>query len=422
MSVETQSPLDRIGLYLWGGPGMIRMNKVKYFAVRQDEDSIMHSYDADYLTRIKDLFGITDLWVTYSWGFSEATEAEDYAFLLKHLPEMKKLGFRVHAYVQGPNLVYREFPQATWWARDEKQRPITYYKGRWVCSIHDENYVEFVENKIKKTYGLGFDGIFIDNMQHGQLGVPMPDGMKPFVFCGDASPIAQAAFKAETGAYIPDDFERDPALTDAYLEFRVRANTNYVARLSEIVRAGGMEIGCNFYDPKFDPYYTYGIDIKAMEPHLDYILFENHSLPTSDGAKHNAYVEDFIRENNISVPVFVVSYAQGVGIEPQFTQEQIDNLFSEGKNANFHLCMKGGEFTTRRRWHSLYLDGLTTPNRDKILPRQARNLDSGLVNALVNNPLARRLLKKYYNPIYTAAFERRSLRIIVYLVYLTTLK
>lgn len=416
------SKLDRIGFYCWGGPGTIRMGELKYFDPKHDIYSLMHCYDYDYLARVQELFGITDIWVTYSWGFNETVESEDHQFILDRIDNMKRLNLRVHAYIQGPNLVYRNFPDADWWACDEKGRPITYYRGRWVCSIHDERYVDYIVQKIENTYDLGFDGIFVDNMQHGQLGIPLPPDVEPFVFCGDASPAAQRQFRAETGCTIPQDFELDSELTNAYLDFRVRSNTAYAARLGEVTRAGGMEFGCNFYDPKFDPYYTYGIDIKAMAHHQDYILFENHSLPTDDGSKHNGYIEALIEKDIPDVPVFVVSYAQGVGLEPQYTQGQIDNLFSEGKNANFHVCLKGGEYTTRSVWHSLYLDDLSSPNFDKQLPRQELKQDSSIVNVVLGNPIARKLLKRYYNPTYTAAFEWRSLRFIVYLVYLTTLK
>jgi len=66
----TAPPLteERVGFYLWGGPGTIRIIEVKYFTPRMDRQSIMTCYDYDYLARAQALFGITDCWVTYSWG------------------------------------------------------------------------------------------------------------------------------------------------------------------------------------------------------------------------------------------------------------------------------------------------------------------------------------------------------------------
>lgn len=413
--------LERVGFYHWGGPGTIRINEVKYFNPKHDIDSLMRCYDYDYLARAQELFGITDVWVTYSWGFNDQTEAQDHRFILDRLDNFKRLNLRVHAYIQGPNLVYADFPNQDWWARDQKNRTITYYRGRRLTSIHHQGYVDYVLEKIRKTHGLGFDGIFMDNVQHGQLGFPTRPNELPFVFCGDASAPAQAQFKAETGQSIPSDFEKDPELTQAYLDFRVRSNTRYIAQVAETVHAGDMEFGTNFYDPKFDPTHIYGIDIHELAKHQDYLLFENHALPTDDGAKHNGYIEDLIDKHAVTKPVFVVTYREGVGMSPQFTQGQVDNILSEGKRANFYPCIKGGEFTTKDIWHNLYLDDFQKADTDKQLPRQEMKLDSDLVNKLLAFKPFRAFIKRYYNPLFTIAFEWRMARFIVNIVYTTTL-
>jgi len=398
------------------------MNNIKYFNARHDYDSLMTCYDRDYLAQAQDLFGLTDIWVSYSWGFSPAVEAEDHAFILRRLDDMKALGLRVHAYLQGPNLVYADFPDRDWWARDERGRYITYYRGRRVVSIHHPAFIDYILDKVRKTYGLGFDGIFMDNIQQGQLGIPLPADIPPFVFCGDASAVAQQAFYQATGCHIPLDFEADPALTQRYLAFRVDSNVAFVSQVAAVVHAGGMEFGTNFYDPKFDAHDTYGLDMTRMAAVQDYVLFENHALPTRDGKKNNRYVEQTIADHAFDVPAFVVSYAQGVGLEPQYTQEQFDNLFSEAARANFYPCLKGGEYTTNGVWHSLYLSGLRRPDASQPLPQVLAEPDHNLINLILRFNVFRWLIKRYYNPVYTAAFEKRALRVLVYIVYLTTLK
>lgn len=423
-STTRPNPADRVGYYLWGGPGTIRITQVKYFSPRFDEHSMMTCYDYDYLAKAQDLFGITDCWVTYSWGFADKTEEEDRRFILDRLDNFKRLGIRTHAYIQGPNLVFDEFPdKPDWWARDEKGRRIWYYRGRGVCSIHNEEYVDYLVNKIEATHGLGFDGIYIDNVQHGQLGTPtVKEGELPFVFCGDASPAARAAYQAETGLPIPEDFELDLELTRSYLDFRVRSNTAFIKRLADVVHAGGMEFGTNFYDPKFDPTHIYGINLAETAAVQDYVLFENHALPRDDGRKHNGYIDEIVGQVYPDKPVFVVSYDQGVGMAPQFTQNQLDNLFSEAANARFSMCLKGGEFTTDGIWHCLYLDDLQEPRRDKVLPRPEVKQQSDVVAFLLSLDFVRMFLKRYYNPIFRATFEWRILRIILKVVYDSVLK
>jgi len=414
--------LNRIGYYCWAGPGTIRMIRVKYFTPRIDEQSLMTSYDYDYLAKAKELFGITDFWATYSWGFSDKTEQEDRSFLLDRLDNFKRLGIKVHAYIQGPNLVYDEFPDKTWWARDEKDRLIPYYRGRRMCSIHNQGYVDYVVEKIRATHGLGFDGIFVDNIQHGQLGVPTQPGNLPFVFCGDYSAPARAEFRAETGTDIPDDFERDPDLTATYLNFRVEANTRYIECLADVVHEGAMEFGSNFYDPKFDPKYIYAIDLDKKTAAQDYILFENHALPSSDGKKNNAYIERLIEKRKITKPVFVVSYRNGVGMAPQFAQEDLDNLYSEASKSNFLLCLKGSEFTTKNVWHNLYLDEYHLPQRNKLLPREEKESSLDALFFAMKVPAFRWVMKRYYNPLYRIAFEWKVCFFMVKIVYDTTLK
>jgi len=417
---------DRIGVYLWGGPGTIRMIKVKFFNPRIDVDSHMTCYDYDYLARLQDLFGITDVWASYSWGFADAVEVEDKRFLLDRLDHFKRLGLRVHAYVQGPNLVYDDFSDPRyddWWARDERGRLITYYRGRKVCSIHNEEYVQYVITKIEDTYGMGFDGIYIDNIQHGQLGAPTLPGELPFVFCGDRSDYARRDFRVVTGHDIPDDFEADPELTARYLDFRVQSNTRFVTQLADAAHAGGMEFGTNFYDPKFDPRYIYGIDMQAMTAVQDYVLFENHALPRNAGKKHNGYVEEVVERYQIDKPVFVVTYNQGVGFAPQFTQENIDNVFSEAAQASFNVCLKGGEFTTWRRWHCLYLDDLQPPNDSKRLPRlEHEDKQPDLVHYLLRIEPVRKFIKRNYNPLVSAVFEWQVFRFMLLIVYQIVLK
>ncbi|MDX1995230.1 MAG: hypothetical protein SF029_22800 [bacterium] len=398
------------------------MIKVKYFNPRIDEKSLMTSYDYEYLARVRELFGITDFWATYSWGFNDQTEQEDRQFLLDRLENFKKLGIRVHAYIQGPNLVYDQFPGKDWWARDERGRLIPYYRGRRMCSIHSEAYVAYVLAKIQSMTNKGFDGIYVDNIQHGQLGVPNMPGKLPFVFAGDYSHHARAEFRALTGRDIPHDFERDPELTEAYLNFRVEANTRFIGRLADAVHKGGMEFGTNFYDPKFDPKYIYAIDLDKKTALQDYILFENHALPSSDGKISNHYIEQLIDQRQITKPVFVVSYRNGVGMAPQFEQEDIDNVFSEAAVSNFRLCLKGSEFTTKNVWHNLYLEDYAPPRCDKVLPRVAKEPGFTALFLALKIPPFRWTLKRYYNPLYRIAFEWRIAFFLVKVVYDTTLK
>lgn len=61
--------LKRIGLYCWAGSDTVKMINTKYLSPKMDIDSIMSSYDDDYLAHLKKSLGITDIWATFDWGF-----------------------------------------------------------------------------------------------------------------------------------------------------------------------------------------------------------------------------------------------------------------------------------------------------------------------------------------------------------------
>ena len=56
--------LSRIGFYCWAGFGTERIIKTKYFNPKIDKESLFKSYDYDYLSKVKEIFGITDAWIS----------------------------------------------------------------------------------------------------------------------------------------------------------------------------------------------------------------------------------------------------------------------------------------------------------------------------------------------------------------------
>jgi hypothetical protein len=63
----------KAGMYAWGGPGTIRLLQTKYHSPQIDVPSFLTLYDRDRVQQAKRIFNLTDAWVTYSWGFADAT-------------------------------------------------------------------------------------------------------------------------------------------------------------------------------------------------------------------------------------------------------------------------------------------------------------------------------------------------------------
>lgn len=400
--------MERIGFYCWAGPGTIRMVNLKYFNPRIDTESLMSSYDYEYLARLKDLFGITDFWATYSWGFAEGREQEDYKFLLDRVENFKKLGIKLHAYVQGPNLVYADYPGKDWWARDNFGQLVNYHRGRKVVCINNPEFQEYLVTKIRKTYDYGFDGIFMDNIQMGQLGVPVVDPIRPFVFAGCTCKHCREAFREP----IPMDFELNPELTSRYLHFRTLSVSKFISEMAEVVHAGKMEFGSNSFDPKLDLKRTIGVDLSEVAKVQDYLLFENHCLPGIHPDRNNEYIDEIAQSTD--KPVFVVSYKHEIGHDSQYSQTDFNNILEEDHKYKFLSCLKGSEFVTNGEWHNLRLVGLNRPQKasnTEIQPVIYHN------HPLFYLPLFRRFLKRNYNRLTTWAMESRVGRNLLDLVY-----
>ena len=323
---------------------------------------MLASYDYDYLARIKDIFGVTDFWAMYSWGFNDETEKPDREFFLSKLDNFSKAGIKVHAYIQGPNVAYNDFKDRNWYARDVVGNRITYYRGRDVVCLNNPEFLELTINRIQSLRNENVGGIFIDNIQMGQLGLPTYKKGEPFVFVGCTCAICRRLFFERTGESIPLDFEKDRERAKEYLQFRVESTNKYLQTLADATHAQKMEFGSNSFDPKFPTQYMFGTDLKQLAKIQDYVLFETHNLPSSNKHPSAAYIQAEMKGAN--VPVFHISYRYGIGYDAEFTQEDIDYTFTEADHYGFYPLIKGSEYITNGVWHNLDVTKLKKPRRD----------------------------------------------------------
>lgn len=348
----------RVGYYCWAGPGTVRMINLKYFNPKLDEQSLARSYDLPYLQVVKDTFGVTDAWISYSWGFAETQEVKDRQFTLSKLNNFKKLGIRTHGYIQGPNLVYADFADQDWWARDLKGKLISYHRGRKIVCLNNPHFQKYILNKVTDMSHHPFDGIFMDNIQMGQLGIPGTLSTTA-AFFGCNCQVCQDFFVKEYGIKIKEAFKSLPGRLQ-YQKFRTNSTSQFLKKVAALVKQSGKEFGTNSFDPKFDMNHVYGTDLPEVQKIQDYILFENHSLPSSQ-KQNNSYIHTLIEERAIKKPVFVVSYNQGIGFDSAFSQEQVNRLFSESAHSLFQVCLKGSEFVTKGVWHNLRPENYQPP-------------------------------------------------------------
>lgn len=349
----------RVGFYCWSGPGTVRMIKLKYFDPKINEQSLLESYDYEYLVEVKEKLGVTDAWISYSWGFSDETEKVDKEFTLSRLHNFKKLGIKTHGYIQGPNLVYKDFFHKDWWAKDNKGKLISYHRGRKVVCLNNPEFKQYILNKVSTMVGEAFDGVFMDNIQMGQLGVPNTLRSKR-AFFGCKCEVCEQLFFSNYGFSITKAFQTYKG-RQLYLDFRVKSTEQFIKEIAALVKASGKEFGTNSFDPKFEMEHVYGTRLQSLLNNQDYVLFENHSLPHKK--RDNAYIHKLIEKNNIDKPVFVVSYDKGIGFDKEYSQDTLNTVFSEAENSHFHICLKGSEYVTKKEWHNFLIKKYQKPQR-----------------------------------------------------------
>jgi hypothetical protein len=406
METNSTSP-KRVGYYCWAGPGTVRMLNLKFFDPKINHSSLMQSYDYDYLARVQETFNITDVWATYSWGFSPKVEKEDYEFILSRLDNFHKLGLKVHAYVQGTNLVYEDFKDKDWFSQDNFGRRITYYRGRHITCVNNPGFLDFMANKVAKITRHGFDGVFIDNIIMGQMPLSILNNNLPFVFAGCNCEYCRKSFKAETGHDIPLDFEKNKKVTEIYLKFRTQSTYRFIHALSQLASKKYFEFGTNSYDPRFNSDFMFGFNLKQIEKSQDYLLFESLTFP-SRKSNPNYDINEF--SSQTKKPVFCVSYKKGIGRDKEYTQNDFNNLFSE--KFSFYPCIKGSEYFTNNTWHNLKIEKYKKPqihefNRRKI--KSTKALSKTVAKILTKKPV-KNFLKQNYNPILTLYMENKLVR------------
>ncbi len=390
-----------VGLYAWGGPGTFRLLRAKYRAPRIDEDSFLRLYEPSSLAAARERLGVTDMWVTYSWGFSDETEEPDRRFLRDRLQGFRDQGIRAHAYVQGLNVVTDEFAGRDIFCRDGDGRLLPYSRGRSLTCPNSPGARRIILDRIRAAVQEDVDGVFLDNIV---FGIPPLLVRRDFIsFFGCSCRFCCAEFQARYGYRLPAAAKAGPQAITDYLDFRRRSVASLLSEASAICRSSGKSFGVNLYDPlRHTPEIFFGYGLDDIAPLLDYLLIENHALSPQGGIS-NGHLAPLIAA--AEVPVFVVSYRFGIGFEPAYGAREVGLIWGDAESLGYSPCLKASEFTTGGVWHALDLSAVrppvaapsTTPARSV----SARPLRSSSLGERV----VARAVEKRYARMATAAFE-----------------
>lgn len=199
-------------IYLWAGPGTIRMNRLKFMGAPVDEAVHLEAYTDLGARRVAEE-------AACNWGFPPEQEQEDWEAFRRAVEIYHRHGIRTFGYVQTSNYVYSgSYREKDWYAQDPQGRPFYYYTGRYMaCWLHPE-WRTHLREMVRLVVEAGADGVFFDNPWMG-AGTFLLGG----VWLGAAGcycPRCREAFRRATGLEIPTYI--DPLREDvqAYLHWR----------------------------------------------------------------------------------------------------------------------------------------------------------------------------------------------------------
>lgn len=392
-------------MYAWGGPGTIRILKTKYHNPEIDVDSYLQLYQPEFLATAKKVLGVTDMWVTYSWGYSEKTEKEDREFIISKLLNFKKYNIKTHAYIQGFNVVTSEFRKDIF-CKNTNGKLIPYSKGRSLTCSNNPAARKIILERVSSACKEKFDGIFIDNIVFGLPPLLIRKNYIPFFGC--YCTFCQKKFFKKYKYQLPRKGFRDKRIFE-YLEFRTDSVYEAMYEISRIAKRHNKEFGVNLYDPvTTTPEFFMGYAFSKVEKLLSYYLIENISFPTKK--RNNSYLSEFINESK--KPVFIVSYKKGIGLDSTYLQNDIDLIFSEGMKLGYVPCIKTSEFKTKNIWHCLDISKLKKPKIQKIDLPAVTFRSVKIRNGYVFDRIIGRYLIRHVPRFATAIFERRMLDLI----------
>lgn len=370
----------RAGLYAWAGPDTIRMTRVKYGKnAKTDDDSFLRLYDRENLRHAADILGVTDMWVTYSWGFAPESERAQRTFLRNALPGFRAAGIRTHAYVQGLNAVTSDIADHSVFCRTVAGKLIPYSRGRSLLCANNPAAREIILRRVADACDEEVTGVFMDNILFGSPPLFVrSDYLPPF---GCACRWCDDAYRALTGQHIPLSGYHGADRIHAAITVRTNAVTDLLRDSSAIAHATGKQFGVNLYDPLFHtPELYMGYALADIDASLDYRLIENHAL-SDDGTVSNGHLRELTGSGD--KPTFVVSYKLGIGRDAGYTQSQVDAIFSDARARGYAPCLKASEYVTNGRWHALDLRSLHAPSvSDSTMPDHDHPLSRPLPSTL----------------------------------------
>lgn len=344
-------------IYLWAGPGTIRMNKIKFMGYPVDEEVHRAAHTLPVAARVVETLYTNWVHLMYDWGFPPEVEAEDWEDFRIAASAYHQAGTPVFAYIQTSNCVFQgSFTHKDWYALDPRGRKIYYYSGRYMVDWTHPEWIGHLKELIQGALNRGADGIFFDNMWYGEG----PNNLLG-AWVGGAGCYCDRCrnlYREETGQDLPKKILPDSADVAAYLRWRAGRVTATVRELAGFARElkPGCPISANDYDVTMrNSYLIYGIDVEALSDIQDVIMVENFALPCWEVSPKARLANNALTIRNTRAFVqdrahlSVLSYDVGIGFDLVYPPRRHQQGIAEAAAGGASMTIKGTEYNDGER-------------------------------------------------------------------------
>ena len=339
-------------IYLWGGPGTIRMNRVKFMNYPVDEDAHLAVHEGEAARVVVEEMDCNWVHLMYDWGFPPEIEEEDWEDFRKGAEAYHRLGSPVFAYIQSSNCVYAgSFLEKDWYARDAKGKKVYYYSGRYMVDWTHPEWVQHLKDLAKGALERGADGIFFDNLWYGEE----PNHLMGAWLGGAGCHCdrCQAIYRKASGKALPRKILPGQDDVADYLRWRAGQVTATLQELADYVHSikPDAPISANDFDVTMrNSPLIYGLDVEALANIQDLIMVEDFALPRWDRGPKPRLANNALTIHNTQaligkdVHLSVLSYDVGIGFDPVYPSRRHQQGIGEAAAGGASMTIKGTEY------------------------------------------------------------------------------
>ncbi|WP_144380738.1 DUF6259 domain-containing protein [Thermotoga profunda] len=340
---------DHYPVYMWAGPGTIRINKVKFPGKSIDEQVHIKGGLREGAARLKKM-GYNWAYCSYNWGFPPEIEKEDHEYFRKTVEEYHAQGLKVFGYVQFSNAVFTgSYLTKRWYALDPYGEKINYYSGRYLVCPTDPEWKEHLKEIVIGIVNAGADGVFFDNMFGSWF------GFRP-CYCDRC----QDLFKefAEKQGFdvkgIPHHLSENIE-SRLYLIWRRKIIWQTVEELSEVARKLKKDIliSSNSFEAGISELSIMaGIDLREAFRVQDLVMIENHQIPRKfhDIQIFNTMTYRIAHAHSKGKAVTSVPYMFGIGDDSVYPVRLYLQAMAEAYSNDSVMVLKGTEYFHNGKW------------------------------------------------------------------------